>query len=1268
MRKSMIHPPDTSGGGGFTFEDAATAIYLAALIGAQSAPGLEGRIVSRVAVQQAIFGEPLDDLIVDGAAPDQSIARLSLQSKREVTISAAASNTDFREVVSRSWKTLLKPDFREGIDRVAVVTGTVSEDARRALQDVCEWARFSTTSQSFHARFHPGGAGSQRRDVLDTFRTILANDVGRLNGDADVHRVLQHFVLVKLDVLHEGATDDAHAIERLRSLLIDLAQADSLWDRLRVLARDADGRAGEFDRASLLLKLRGSFGFKSSAQIGGEMIVASDPNQTNAAVLSVADPKQGHSIPEKLKLEELRQIAAKLLAAGAPPSFLPLFPDASSSARQALEQFARLARTVTQEPVGSSTHQKTIRVTELFAQDQLHHLLLAVPGSGKTHGLWVAAHQLLSEGGPVPIFIPVGRLATWDDAARAVTDVANGIDLAALLRDSRVCVVLDGWSEFASRGGGEERTRVLRVLSRTRVIANGRRSMGADTRFRIWRLNPPPVSSVLHVIKTARPESPPPASELLELLRLPLALSLFILLGGSALSRGELITRLHDHLSRNLPESFRSILAGAVASIILSRHGRSYVRLEQGLRERATQAGLANPIQILQELGTLEDRSGTVLPVHDLYWSWLAGLGLLEEDRIADSLPNLTTRECYELALESGARPGALMVATACKTDVTLAGLFSSELQGHGGDEVFRSMLTAMFSDQRLPVKCRAALAALGSGRADLVRSALDVFAEIRRAKLYIAGFESAFNPKDLFLNRGIVAEWLGASGTDELIDAVASRGDADWGTWLEQMGHSGKLPMPNAAAATMACVGRVPDWTVPYLSTLIHTQAWKLRAVAARGTNLELANWIADHYDQFSEPSNSKWFELNKMLVACGDDGTFERLLSRFPSMSLKAQETLGFAIVDRGEPWIARFQKSAFESGALTHHHQLLEVVSLGIDDGTARRWISRGPTVLGWRVLIARHGGAMVAEMVANLPSTFDGLQDCPVLSAMRFLPPAPESLTDEIMKRIRGNMQPKVMQDAINALARVKQGGLLPLVALVAKNPSMLPTYHLAQLLGLLKDWEQGSNQTLIARSNLGATSFVEWILVTRLPQDKNDTKFRQAISRDRDLAVRIILHQLRDDERAIKAILEQIEPMESYHDELFELLLANQNLSTLIPKLFAGAFDTFPEKALVQALDAPGVQFGELLRCMSTSSSPVHYTLHKTIVTIVLALPIDLFRYRDVAKILRIYQREPIVGLLKSAIPEMTANSMWLVREIELERRELLIDEEGNWLE
>ena len=99
---------ELTGGAGFTFEDAVAALYLASLVNGTTAAGLTPRLVQRVALQQASFGEPLDDVIVDAiSASDKSVARLSLQVKRALTISDAATNADFREIIQHSWAMVL---------------------------------------------------------------------------------------------------------------------------------------------------------------------------------------------------------------------------------------------------------------------------------------------------------------------------------------------------------------------------------------------------------------------------------------------------------------------------------------------------------------------------------------------------------------------------------------------------------------------------------------------------------------------------------------------------------------------------------------------------------------------------------------------------------------------------------------------------------------------------------------------------------------------------------------------------------------------------------------------------------------------------------------------------------------------------------------------------------------------------------------------------------------------------------------------------------
>jgi hypothetical protein len=87
-----------------------------------------------------------------------------------------------------------------------------------------------------------------------------------------------------VNVLHEGAIDDADAIERLRAHLSDSAQAEALWDRLRVIAREAAGRAAEFNRAALIRDLHGAFRLA-----GSRILQAALERIDEQAGLSLAD-------------------------------------------------------------------------------------------------------------------------------------------------------------------------------------------------------------------------------------------------------------------------------------------------------------------------------------------------------------------------------------------------------------------------------------------------------------------------------------------------------------------------------------------------------------------------------------------------------------------------------------------------------------------------------------------------------------------------------------------------------------------------------------------------------------------------------------------------------------------------------------------------------------------------------------------------------------------------------------------------------------------
>ncbi|MBU2645209.1 ATP-binding protein [bacterium] len=268
----MSQSPELAGGEGFTFEGDAAAFYLSALLAEAYAPGIDGRTVVRVSVQQRDFGEPLDDVIVDFEDVHKNPARLSLQVKRSLTISNAETNTDFRDIIRDSWATFKKSDFRINTDRYGAAVGTVTSAKERALKTLCDWARESLTTDHFDARFFEDGIASANiTKVKDDVVTLLKEEgKGAACSSEEVHQFLAHFVLIQFDFLREGATDHPEAINRIRDCLTpgDSAKAPLVWSKIVQLARASAGKSGQIDRARLVrlispnARLRGATSFQ----------------------------------------------------------------------------------------------------------------------------------------------------------------------------------------------------------------------------------------------------------------------------------------------------------------------------------------------------------------------------------------------------------------------------------------------------------------------------------------------------------------------------------------------------------------------------------------------------------------------------------------------------------------------------------------------------------------------------------------------------------------------------------------------------------------------------------------------------------------------------------------------------------------------------------------------------------------------------------------------------------------------------------------------
>lgn len=438
-----------TGGQGFSFEDAVSSVYAAALLCETTAPGLPGRVVSHVSVQQGSFGHPLDDLIVRAVGADQVSITFSAQVKRKLVISAASTNTDFRETIERAYETLSDAGFQVSLDRVGAIAGEISDASKRSFETLCEWARAEGSSEQFVRKLQTDGAAGDKRSQFEATRDILSSKVSPDELDAATHKLLSHFVLIRLDLLTEGSPTEAQTVTGLANTLapVDRPRADDLWRRLLALVRVSQGRAAGYDRKTLVARMNGAFRFAGAPSAQGALQAIQQESQL--AATEITNSISGLSVPRDTSVQAVVE-AAKL------PGFVQIggMPGAGKSVvlRSAVEQIAASG-------------------TVLFLKsDRLRGSTWAqyAAAAGMTHGNLEELLVELAASGSNVLFV---------DGIDRVEVEHRGI-LLDLLNTIHSSPLLSGWSVVATvRDTGME---PLRTWLPARLFSSGVRTLTVD--------------------------------------------------------------------------------------------------------------------------------------------------------------------------------------------------------------------------------------------------------------------------------------------------------------------------------------------------------------------------------------------------------------------------------------------------------------------------------------------------------------------------------------------------------------------------------------------------------------------------------------------------------------------------------------------------------------------------------------------------------------------------------------------------------------------
>ncbi|WP_186429666.1 hypothetical protein [Clostridium sp. BSD9I1] len=992
--------------------------------------------------------------------------------------------------------------------------------------------------------------------------------------------------------------------------------------------------------------------------------------------------------------DELISIAKDLLNSSIPPSLLSLFPEANEYTVNAITFLQTETRHVTE--FAKDKNANTLKFNEIVEAEGNAHLIVASGGTGKTHALWNFGNELIKTSKLFPIFISLSDFATTNEVVNFIEKKISTNDLRSITKNPSVIFLLDGWSQFPKNvpsADDSERRKLLSLLGDRKIIATARYTNQYDHRFKIWTLEGLSEVTISSAISVACPDSPEIPIELKDLLKLPLALILYLLMGGKVSTRGELISAFHNQLTGYLKdcETLNDILSIAVARLTLFTDSRKYSDFYAEIKDIERNRNVKGVKLFIEQLGTLGNRQDKIQPIHDLYWDWLVGCGVFNDwSELSIYVAQfLNSREFVKLALESGRRLCVEDVKSLLDIDIIFVAIFIPylRLKTMGEKQTFNrfvSKIDELLSSEHSIQQYRGVIGAITSKNRDLLKKALKAISNLSEQGYYLHGLETIFDVELLWENREIVSAWLeNSKGKHYLLDSIQNSRQNKWVDWLSDQLQKGKLTRGEAVQAALGCTDNLPIWIERILPDLIKVDlgAYYLRSAAKRGDNFPLASWVAEHYSEYvSTITNSIWCDLNSILINCGNDALFDLISDEIPSLAPHLQEVLLFVLIETGDERIGRLQSMLFRGDLKQRYHKLYEKVYTVVSDAQAREWAESKNDKLseyGWSVLAKRHQNAILTELISNLPNSFSNMHIIPTLKAMKHLNSPPESLINELWKRLMGNVQPMVMDDILNILSKIMPNGIPSVIGELRRNPRLLPSYHVAQFIKYLKEWQEKTGLRIRTSSKYGETEFSEFLVLENIAQNIDDYfVVRMCKLESSNLVLDYITGFWEKSKLNVLKIIRNISEYKCYHEGIVLILFSlpdGEGIKDII-NLFRNALYTFPEAMLFQILKAitelndQSELFRLLIHYISLNPSTQHINFHTQLLSMVISLPDkEVYIYGYLSKILAIYPDEILHSKLQSYLDECNYNAISIIRYIESYTKKLLINERGQWI-
>ena len=215
--------PFSTGGGGVNFETKVQASFAIALITQSCVPCLSKNMRAKeLKFQNKYAGSNTDDFVLEASDKYGATSKLYAQIKHEITIGASTGSEEnsstFSDVIKSAWEDFKQSKFDRTKDKIALITGPLSQVDITNTLPLLEWAKYSANADEFIQKSETKGFTSKAKTKkLEALKIQLEHANGGLAiTNEELWEFLKVFYLVSFDL------DTQHSI--VANLLCSLIQ------------------------------------------------------------------------------------------------------------------------------------------------------------------------------------------------------------------------------------------------------------------------------------------------------------------------------------------------------------------------------------------------------------------------------------------------------------------------------------------------------------------------------------------------------------------------------------------------------------------------------------------------------------------------------------------------------------------------------------------------------------------------------------------------------------------------------------------------------------------------------------------------------------------------------------------------------------------------------------------------------------------------------------------------------------------------------------